>query len=215
MIIKSWMGYDHRARGKNCQDLAFCANTPAGQIKGVLDGCSECPHAEVGVKLFADNIPDFGNAQGTVAYLCKVVFDSDPRRIMDFMLFTTLMVLADQQTGNTLVLTCGDGYIIKQRLDNTFEYVELPHQEYPDYLAYNFCRGLVNREMTMQRHIIMSGECKNIGVATDGLRYILGTPWQEKLESALLRDSDASISRIINQDADGNGKISDDLAIAF
>lgn len=41
---------------------------------------------------------------------------------------------------------CGDGFIVKERLDGTIEFEELSDGEYPKYFAYNY----VDKDMLKQ-----------------------------------------------------------------
>ena len=156
-------------------------------------------------------------------YLCRIIFHDDYNTLMKYMLFTMLLVTKDMPgyvPGHWIVITCGDGYIIKQRLDDKFEYDRLPQKEYPNYYAYNFCPQLGLR-IESKINAYSTKEYKNIGVATDGLRFILGTDLQERFEQCLINNSAAGIGRMFYSDyreaikRDGMGNLIDDLAIAF
>jgi hypothetical protein len=211
MLINK-QGFSHMEVGMNNQDFGFetYANminiNPSNPIlKGVVDGCSQCKHAEVGAKLYTyykvhlAELDDYSLFQ----LLVKNFPFASGEAVVDYLLFTILYTY--EREDNFIVKTCGDGYIIKQRHDDTLEYEVIEQGEYPKYFGYNFLPAerfnkLFKEPIKFNAHIYSKDEYKAIGVATDGLKYILESPFKDEFETKLIGRKKAAIERMITRE---------------
>jgi len=204
------IGYEHVEKGMNCQDFGL----ENGSFKCVMDGCSEGKHSEVGVKLFAHlfsntaiDIPEFFDMMTSRMF-------SNYEDIRDHLLFTILYVSEDDN--NYLVSTCGDGYIIKQKHDNSIEYEKLGEGNTPEYYAYNYVdkdRLSKYKDGVEFKHLVIpKTEYKTVGVASDGLEYILNSPFKDEFEKHLIGRKEFAIRRLINRE---HKYFKDDISIVI
>lgn len=239
MLINK-QGFSHMEVGMNNQDFGFetYANmvniNPLNPIlKGVVDGCSQCKHAEVGAKLYTyykthlTELDEYSLFQLLVKNFPFVSGEA----IVDYLLFTVLYTY--EREDNFIVKTCGDGYIIKQRHDDTLEYEFIEQGEYPKYFGYNFLpvekfNKLFTEPIRFNAHIYSKDEYKAVGVATDGLKYILESPFKNEFETKLISRKQAAIERMITREhrkhfmflngqqiLDPIGKFNDDITIVI
>lgn len=214
------IGYEHIEIGKNNQDFGFYKPND----KCVVDGCSEGAHSEVGSKLYClyRQFESVGNAY--VSVLEAVANDMVSNRlkaskaslIRDYACFTILNVFDNSFEDFFLISHCGDGYIIKQKHDGTIEFEKLDDGEYPKYLAYNYLpteylKGYKNG-VGFEFKQYSKSEYKNIGVASDGLRFVIGTPFEEELKRYLVAGKESAIKRLINRE---QKLFKDDITISF
>jgi len=203
------VGYSHVETGTNCQDFGF----EKDGIKCVADGCSEGDHSEVGAKLFCHLF-----RQGLFIDECFVrilhLIGYAPRDMRDYMCFTILHTY--QTKDEFLVLVCGDGYIVKQTVDDKVEYELMDNGKYPMYYIYNYIpkeylasyKDGVN--FTLYKY--SKKEYKNVGVASDGLRFVIGTDLEEELTNLIVKGKESAIKRFINK----NHKVfKDDITIVI
>ncbi len=167
-----------------------------------MDGCSEGLHSEVGAKLFAHL---FSNSKTKSVFECfnklTEIFCSY-EDVKNHLLFTILCLYEDNE--NYSVDVCGDGYIIMQSHDDSLDYKKLGEGDTPEYYAYNF----VNPEylskykggVSFNRHILSKRDYKAIGLASDGLEYILNSPFKEEFEKYFLLRKEFPIRRLINRE---------------
>ena len=210
------IGYEHIEKGLNCQDFGF----EYGNIKCVMDGCSASKHSEVGVKLFSHLFSKGLNIYECFNKLLEIF--PDYHDIENHLLFTVLCV--SENDDEYVVDICGDGYIIKQKYDNSIEYEKIGEGNTPPYFAYNFVPQSrlpkYKDGVVFERHIFTKSEYKAIGVASDGLEYILNSPFKEEFEQLLIRRKEFPIRRLINREQkyieDGIVKyFSDDISIVI
>lgn len=206
------IGQQHLEIGTNCQDYGFEGNG----IKLVCDGCSEGLHTEVGAKAFCHL---FGNGVGTYETFLKLIsiFGQSSTSIKNFLCFTILYALLDEKDF-FYVINCGDGYVILEDNDGNITFEELTDGEFPKYYAYNFCdpdtlkyykEGVMLNYRTYEKE-----KYKNVGVVSDGLRFILNADEDLKNEFIeLLKQKNAvKVKRFINR----NQKVfKDDITIVF
>jgi hypothetical protein len=206
------IGAQHLELGKNCQDYGVENEI----IKLVCDGCSEGEHSEVGAKAFCHLADEGFDIPNSFKLLTRLFAQSDAV-IKDFLCFTILRVKQTEE--NFYVDYCGDGYVILEDLNGDITFERLNDGEYPKYYAYNYCNPnnlkFYKDGVPILRLEYSKKQYKNVGVASDGLRFIV-----ENDDSALrdefinlLRDGKSvKVKRFINR----NQKIfKDDITIVF
>ena len=209
------IGYSHLEKGLNNQDYGFIHNN----IKCVVDGCSEGLHSEVGVKLFCHMYENLGCPIISTKDFFNVIFNSNiinnkPNSIKDFLLFTILFV--EELEEHFVVYSCGDGIIIKQKHDDILEYEIIEQNNKPKYYAYNYIseeylsdyKNGVNFDLRYYK----KDKYKSIGIASDGLQYILNSDFKEEFEKSLIKRKEFAIKRLINRE---HKLFKDDITIAF
>lgn len=201
-------------------------------IKMVMDGCSqdeqgEWLKSEIGVGLFAalfEKIPaTLRNKPELLEECVKIVFDkilslsSDPEFIARHFCFTILVVY--ELEDRFIVKYCGDGYILmKKKSSEEVEYLFLEEecvQGCPKYYIYNYISSSVYPDgVCFQEMEFLKEEYENIGVASDGLRYLLdlGFEARKKLNENLLlgKEGRIRVQIVRNQDS-----MKDDITICF
>lgn len=215
------IGMEHLESGTNCQDYGFIGE----HCSYVCDGCSEGKHSEVGVKLFCHLLKS--------QYQCcsSVINDSDineafsrmigligdkPQWKRDFMSFTILRL--SKTLEEFIVHYCGDGYIILQDNEGNIMFEELSDGEFPKYYIYNYIDSEYLRHykdgVSFSQKCYPAGEYQKVGIASDGLRYILQADEELKREfiNCLKSGKELKTKLFINR----NHKIfKDDVTIVF
>ncbi len=205
------IGQSHLDYGINNQDSGFDDNN----LKCVVDGCSEGKHSEVGAKLFCYDFKKFKNMFDSFSRIVFFVRDID---IIDYMLFTVLISIEHEDYFE--VFTCGDGYILLLDKNNKLEIRKLDKGDidgYPIYYAYKFINEkyldkITYEDIKFERYIFSKRDYKKAGVATDGLRYIFGTEFEELFKQCLIEDKEIQIKRLINK---YQNTFKDDITISF
>ena len=214
MVINK-IGQQHIDYGTNCQDYGFEKNG----VKVVCDGCSEGEHSEVGAKAFC-HLFQYGEyteerSIDTIFEKLVEVFGQTSASIRDYLCFTILMVVESAE--EFIVVYCGDGFIIEERNNGHIEIEELSDGEYPKYYAYNY----VDKEslkyykegVQLQTKIFPKSEYKNIGVASDGIRFAIAKEDTfEQLIGVLHGGKAAAVKRFINKN---QTVFKDDTTIVF
>lgn len=205
MVINK-TGQQHIDYGTNCQDYGI----EFDGMKVVCDGCSEGKHSEVGAKAFCHLLKN----DSRIIHECSVytaaaafgeilgLFGQTSGSIRDFLCFTILMVTENET--HFMVDYCGDGFIVKERLDGTIEFEELSDGEYPKYFAYNY----VNKDMLKQykdgvnfsTKAFPKDEYRNIGVASDGIRFAMkDEQFKKEFTEVLQSGKEVRVKRFINK----------------
>lgn len=187
------MGSDHIFYGINCQD----ATLNNENIKVLCDGCSEGKHSEVGAKLFCKMLEtNYNNAVKNEEVICtyKLINDTMAQvlrvtgmsleEIKNYALFTIFTL--EKYENIFEVFFCGDGYIIKI-VDNNVIYEKIDCGEYPQYLAYNYCNDKEKLKcykdgVIVYNYAFSCDEYDKIGIASDGLRFIVDRPDDDPLK---------------------------------
>lgn len=216
MIINK-IGQQHIDYGINCQDYGMEKNG----VKLVCDGCSEGKHSEVGAKMFC-HLMEYGDSKYRTAKPIDAefrrmveIFGQTPATVRDFLCFTILMVI---ETADEFVVTyCGDGFIIEQFADGRLIIEELYDGEYPKYYAYNYVDkdslAHYKEGVGFQTRIFSKSEYKNIGIASDGIRFIKTDPdIYAGFVDALLSGKAAKVKRFINKN---QSVFKDDTTVVF
>ena len=202
------IGYLHLEKGLNCQDFGF----ESDKHKCIMDGCSEGKHSEVGAKLFAHMFSKGLDPIECFEKLSEIFPNYED--IRNHMLFTVLLV--SQNDDDYMVDICGDGYIIKQKYDDSIEYEKLGEGNTPEYYAYNFVSSdRLNKYkdgVEFKHHLLPKSEYKAVGVASDGLEYILNSPFKDEFEKHLIGRKEFAIRRLINRE---NKYFKDDISIVI
>jgi hypothetical protein len=194
MLINK-IGYEHTSSWVNCQDFGF----ENSDIKCLVDGCSEGKHSEVGAKLFCYLFSKNGSIEETFRVLISMF--TTPQDIKDYLLFTILYI---QETENKFIVNvCGDGYIIKQSFNDEIDYHYIDFSNKPPYYAYNF---IPSDNLTDYKDGVKfltfefdKSDFKSIGIASDGISYIINSPLHDEFEKYLLSKKEISIKRLINR----------------
>lgn len=206
------IGQEHITMGMNCQDYGYEDHLN----KVVCDGCSEGQHSEVGAKIFC-HLFDIGETiHGMFDNWLFPMFGQSSKSIKDYLCFTILRVFEADDSFE--VVNCGDGYIILEDIDGNISFVELSDGEYPKYYAYNYCNPdslkHYKNGVDLEQHTYSKEEYKNVGVASDGLRYILRLDEElvnEFVELLKLKNA-VKIKRFINRNQKA---LKDDITIVF
>lgn len=206
------IGAQHLAYGQNCQDYGY----EKGNRKVVCDGCSEGAHSEVGVKIYC-HLSGLGYSTKQIFKRLVSLFGQSPSSIRDYLCFTILQV--EECEDFFRASCCGDGYIILEDTEGHITFEELSDGEYPKYYAYNYCSadqlthyqdgvGFTVRDYAKK-------EYKNIGVASDGLRFLVQSD-NEALKIAFIESlqsgRDVKVKRLINR---SQKLFQDDITIVF
>jgi hypothetical protein len=112
---------------------------------------------------------------------------------------------------------CGDGYIILEDNDGNITFERLDDGEYPKYYVYNYCdkTKLSHYQEGVNFNISLYPfeKYKNVGIASDGLRYILERPELMDEFIGILKSGVAvRMKRFINK---YQSVFRDDITIAF
>lgn len=205
------IGMEHLETGMNCQDYGFEGNRESV----VCDGCSEGKHSEVGAKMFCFLTQEAGIASAAFDRIVNF-FGYNPKTLKDYASFTTIKLIHGAESW--IVNYCGDGYVILQDHDGNITFEELSDGEYPKYYIYNYIAtqylkhykdGVFFSQKTYSKE-----EYAKVGIASDGLRYILQA--DEKLKQEFIKclksGKEMKVKLFINR----NHKIfKDDVTIVF
>jgi hypothetical protein len=208
LVVK--MGKEHIDMGINCQD--FAVESPA--FKMIVDGCSSCENSEIGAKLFCHLFPKANYDITRTFNVLRALYDSD-EDLLNNLLFTILMVNENDYYFDVNV--CGDGYIIKELWNGTIEYEEFECDNAPPYYAYNLMNNKDRLSkyrdgVSFENHTFSKLRYKNVGVASDGIRYILSSTHKEEFEQILRTGRPVLMKRFINRNIQ---EFKDDISIVF
>jgi hypothetical protein len=191
------VGHEHRETGLNCHDYGFINDT----VKCVVDGCSEGLHSEIGAKLFC-HLFNQGYSIDEIFNKIFMVIDNTALNIRNYLCFTILFI--EETEDSFIVNYCGDGFIIKQKHDNTIEFDKIDDGEYPKYYVYNFTdkKYLSHYKdgVEIQQSIFPKSEYKAIGIATDGLRYIFDKEYEQEFINLLEKGKESAVKRLVNRE---------------
>lgn len=224
------IGSDHVFANKNNQDFVFNLLN----MKVVTDGCSKGKHSEVGPRVFgqlfarkAKEYYDNGecinedNFTNVVDEIFKQMLNlcSDYLFIRENYCFTILVCF--ELEDEFVVYSCGDGYIIKENEDGiVFE--QLDNGEYPCYYIYNFIEDktvLIKYQEGVHFKVnrYSKEEYRNVGVASDGLRFYENLVDVEKVKfiDFLHEGKGGKIAALINRNNQRNEMFHDDISICF
>ena len=216
LILKQ--GYSHLTSGINCQDSGCVTD----KIKFVADGCGESTNSEVGAQLAALYMSTVKEPTITSLYAYmhrQFISDAALNTIKNYFLFTTLLV---EETDTTFEVSyIGDGFIIMIDHYDKITYTNLEESGPPPFGAYNFIdpkRLAYHYEgVEIKRISLSKQDFKNVGVATDGLRFLgkLDRPLMDEFETLLLRateDNPLRLKLFINKH---HSIFQDDITIAL
>lgn len=206
------IGMEHLETGMNCQDYGFVGE----RSSYVCDGCSEGKHSEVGAKLFCHlKETTCHDINAIFEFLCTVVGET-PKWKRDFLSFTILRL--SETDAEFYVNYCGDGYIILQDHNGNITFEELSDGEYPKYYIYNYIEPEYLKHykdgVSFSQKTYSKGKYAKVGIASDGLRYILQADEELKQEfiNCLKTGKELKTKLFINR----NHKIfKDDVTIVF
>lgn len=215
------IGMEHLETGMNCQDYGFVGE----RSSYVCDGCSEGKHSEVGAKLFCHllqsqyqhcfNERNYIDVNEAFDRMVRII-GGNPNWKRDFLCFTILR-LAECIDCFT-VSYCGDGYIILQDHDGNITFEELSDGEYPKYYIYNYIEPEYLKHykdgVSFSQKTYSKEKYAKVGIASDGLRYILQADEELKQEfiNCLKSGKELKTKLFINR----NHKIfKDDVTIVF
>ena len=205
------IGMEHLESGMNCQDYGFQGD----RVAVVCDGCSEGKHSEVGAKMFC-----FLTQEGAVisAAFDRIVnfFGYNPITLRNYASFTTLKLL--NGSGSWIIEYCGDGYIILQDYEGNITFEELSDGEYPKYYIYNYIPPEYLKHykggVSFSQKIFPKEQYAKVGIASDGLRYILNADEELRKEfiDCLKSGKELKTKLFINRN---HGIFKDDVTIVF
>ena len=206
------IGMEHVESGMNCQDYGF----EGDRVSVICDGCSEGKHSEVGAKIYSHL---WGEREFSHVHSFKKMtdlFGIDPKILKDYMSFTIVQIIYGYESD--IVSYCGDGYIILQDHNGNITFEELTDGEYPKYYVYNY----IDKEhlkhykdgVSFSQKTFSKEEYAKVGIASDGLRFILQADEELKQEfiDCLKSGKEIKTKLFINR----NHKIfRDDVTIVF
>jgi len=207
-IMINKIGYEHHEEWKNCQDYGFITEG----IKCVADGCSEGKHSEIGVKLFCHMLKNGQSVENIFQRLIQMYPDFEDMK--NHILFTFLYMTEDEE--NYYVHSVGDGYIIKESFEGNYSYEKIDYENSPPYYAYNFIEPEYLKKykegVAIQERIFNKKEYQTIGLATDGLEYLIKSGLKKEFETLLFERKEFGIKRLINKNY---AKCKDDITIVI
>ena len=126
-------------------------------------------------------------------------------------------MIVEEAALNYYVSYCGDGYIITQDKTGEIRFQEINDGEYPKYYAYNYVDAahLANYKDGVDFTTIAFSkeEYANVGIASDGLRFIDKCPdYRGEFMELLKAGKVIPLKRFINKH---QALIKDDITIAF
>jgi hypothetical protein len=231
MVCFQKIGADHVYANINCQDYASIFKSGLDEtVKLVTDGCGSCPHSEVGAILFHQilnqtkstlSLPGTG-MEFVIGSVFNKIDHCIPEHSDDFvlnnLLFTVLLVI--ERDTHWDVYYAGDGYILAQDNEDMIHNIQLDDGEYPQYWGYNLIQDksklcAYQEGVKLKYTNFLKSEFKNIGVASDGLRFVN----QLKLDvdktafwKYLAEGREGKIRQLVNKN---QLAFKDDLSIAF
>lgn len=166
------IGWEHKESGRNCQDFGF--EQPFESI--VCDGCSEGEHSEVGAKLFCYLMQDGICPYYTAFETMLEIFGNDYKALKNYLCFTIIDLTKEREKFWDLNY-CGDGFVILQDHDGNITFEELSDGEFPKYYVYNYIdeqylKHYKNGVSFLHKEYFKE-QYQKVGIASDGLRYIL------------------------------------------
>jgi hypothetical protein len=228
-LLISKIGKYHLDSGLNKQDAGYIDE----KIKFVADGCGESKCSEVGAELAAfyfkalkdTNEPEIYTIDSLVdSIMFGFGFDKKPdflesidiEFLRDYLLFTTLLVTETETEFK--VDYVGDGFVVEQIIDGTIVFLDLADETVVPFYAYNYLpderlsahKGRVPiKTMSFSKKFY-----KNIGVASDGLRFIFKMPDELRNEfiALLKKGKEVPIKLFINRNFSW---FQDDITIAL
>lgn len=231
-VLISKIGSLHVFEGIPKQDNLLAIDN----VKMVLDGCSQDESgkwlkSEVGVNLFAqlfERLPQDVRCNPEAIENCtNMIFEkllliaNDVTFISNNFCFTILVLY--ELDDRFVVNYCGDGYIITRKKDilegeNEIEYISLDsecNEGFPIYYVYNYISSKIyTQKITFKQKEFMKSEYEKVGIASDGLKYLLdlGFGTVKKLNENLLNDKAGKIRVQIARNSDS---IKDDITICY
>lgn len=206
------IGMEHLESGMNCQDYGF----DNGKFGCVCDGCSEGKHSEVGAKTYCHLVDKFSDSTYMAFDKMVGLFGKEPKYLRDYLSFTILEIY--EAPNDFCVSYCGDGYIILQDHDGNITFEELSDGEYPKYYVYNYIEPQYLKHykngVSFSKKAFPKEKYAKVGIASDGLRYILQADGELKQEfiNCLKSGKELKTKLFINR----NHKIfKDDVTIVF
>jgi len=152
--------------------------------------------------------------------------------IYNHLLFTILVCV--EKDDKFIVYSAGDGFILAQNKENTLELIELDAGvEYPAYYVYNFIKNKGSMfahddGVKIKRQEFLKDEYTNVGVASDGIRFIseLFANDRDEFKSYIVDQREGKAEMFIKKNQNGfklyNRKgeskdniFKDDIAIVF
>jgi hypothetical protein len=228
------IGYQHAEIGMNCQDYGIVYNDNDRIIKVICDGCGEMNNSEVGSELFIKIFEfyskndlykglTFADISYNIMHEMTNLFNkcNEINKVKAFSQLFSFTIIGYEKyiNGNHNVYFCGDGYIIYQDKDNKLCYQKIDNGEYPKYYIYKYIPAKYLLEykdgVNFDSFIFDADNYKKVGIASDGLRYIINTEDEDiknEFESLLLADKEVAMKRFINR----NHKIfKDDITLIW
>ena len=204
------IGMEHLETGTNCQDYGYDGEG----LSIVCDGCSEGKHSEVGAKLYC-YLATIDCGEWAFDVLAEL-FGKDINALKNFLSFTVLEAMWEDE--EIVVNYCGDGYIILQDHNGNITFEELSDGEYPKYYIYNYIEPEYLKHykdgVSFSQKTFSKEEYAKVGIASDGLRYILQADEElrEEFINCLKSGKELKTKLFINR----NHKIfKDDVTIVF
>lgn len=208
------IGADHVEAGLNCQDYGRVVSP---NLSVICDGCSEGKHSEVGAKLYCHLLTEEADLiNNTPMDAIVKMLGNSSETVRDFMCFTVLYRLEEQDRFS--VLNCGDGFVILEDHNGHITLEELTDGEYPKYLAYNYLDRSKLRQyqdgVEFDIRVYDKKKYKKVGIASDGLRFILSASDELKTEfiNCLKSGKEVKTKLFINRN---KALFKDDITIIF
>jgi hypothetical protein len=139
----------------------------------------------------------------------------------DYMCFTILFL--QELDDRWELFSCGDGFLVLEHHDGKIEFSSLEVSKNPVYLAYSY---IDNKYLDLEgmpanlgftRQSFSKDYYKSVGIATDGMRYIIGSIYESDFKDLLRERKEWKLKRMINKlnNLNETGFFKDDITIAI
>lgn len=202
-MIVNKIGFEHIFQGTNCQD----SGVEFKNIKCVVDGCSGSTDSEVGAKLFCHLLTEMYTEKMDINDLVKLIFDkllmtfTNDDSIDKYLLFTILILVEEEN--EFILYESGDGVVLKTDIENNIQYEIIEYNNYPPYFAYNYMNKenmkQYKEQLELKKHIYSKSIYNNIGIASDGLNYLINSNQKLFFEKCIQIKNKNKINLLINR----------------
>lgn len=239
MLALHIKGYVHKEENKQKQDIASVFKTEDNKTVSIIcDGCSSLAFPEVGATLFCVLFKQkFKNStqnvdkvvRDTLLTILNTMAENDPKNyddtIFKFLGFT--IVICVEYENEFKVYSSGDGTILAITKDNIIEYSVLEDvPNVPKYLAYDYIQDKTKLSeykdgVQLVENNFIKAKYKQIGVASDGLQYMLTSvkvPLRVSFEKILLDEKISDIQKynaLVKLFYDNHSDFGDDVSLAI
>lgn len=188
-------GNGHYLDGLNNQDFYF----EEGNLKMIMDGCSDGKFSEVGTRLFSQAFSQIEsrldlnrfeqNVEKAFMKACSTAGTKSQNAFEEFvvnnMLFT--IVACFELDDKFVVKFIGDGYIITVNKYDSLSYIRLFYGKSPPYYSYNKLEtDNYPKPLKFKTFEFSKVDFKKVGIASDGLSPIVDNQLNQSFDEFFL-----------------------------